>query len=103
MSLQDQYKLGEPGVFRERCLASAIGVAIAVQGESQAAMTTVQWQKRAVLADGVLAHPNTHERRIALAVAADGVTDNASTDAAIDARVTALWDDLAGVTGEDLV
>ena len=54
-------------------------------------MRTIYSYARLALASKVLANPQGYAQLLAYGVAADGVTDNTATDAALDSRISAIW------------
>ena len=99
--------------FRARVELAMVKVATQVQGEPIGTLTARQWTKRATLATNVLS-VQTFENgtclpgsqiwldTFCLAVTTNATITAASTDADIEFQVTAVWDDVAGVTGNDL-
>lgn len=103
--------------FREQVQIAVARVAKQVQGEAVGTFTSDQWDKRASLAQNIMsvhilddaagnqtAHPGVD---LWLDVFANGVAEVAtatttSTDADIEFLVTQMWDDAAGVSGNDL-
>lgn len=122
MALLDQHKLAifvdvtetpDATDFRRRVQVAMHKTAVAVQGEAQSALTLQQWQKRAALAttilgtvadaDGALvAASSAWLDAFALGVVTNASITAASTDNDIEFQVAAIWDDVAGITGQDL-
>lgn len=114
MSFTDQYAVGQDPTFKTKIEVGILKVAGQIQGEGKSTLTQAQWRKRAVLAESVI-------RGGGPVIAVDGTvivswvdqfsivvpSANAtitlsSSDADIEFQITASWDDVAGVTGEDL-
>ena len=115
MSFLQQNITANDATFKQRVEAATVKVAKLVQGEVQSTMTLIQWQKRAELARavlGVYAYPDGSPIWLDTflnAVAANPtigdttpITETSPTDNDIEFEVTASWDDIAGVSGEDL-
>ena len=100
--------------FRRKVAIAIIRVAKIIGGENQSSFTLQQWQKRAALSTSVLGveftgDPPTSQPGIDtwLDTFANGTAEvasitGASSDADIEFTVTAMWDDVAGVSGQDL-
>lgn len=90
--------------FRARVKAAVYGAAVAIVGEDTSSMTPAKAQKRhrlgvAVLQNNVATHENfcwaVSTQVGEVAVPADII------DAAISSTVSAVWDDIAGVTYDE--
>lgn len=100
--------------FRRRVQQAIVKVAGLVAGESIGSLTTKQWDTRASLAATVLGTQFVGDPIVPKAgseiwldtfanITANNVAiTSASTDADIEFTVTSAWDDVAGVTGNDL-
>lgn len=123
MAALDQWKLAifvdgtetpDAEDFRRRVQLLAVKVAKLVAGEAQSTFTLQQWRKRGALAATILGtqvvgDPPTAKSgseiwldSLALATAENATITAASTDNDIEFTITSAWDDLAGVTGQDL-
>ena len=108
----EQYALAQEGGFRNRITMALIKVAKTIQAEATTALTLppgfsppgavgdpekrqLLHNTRASLANSVLHNPETYSERFARAAVLNNTIDNASTDAAIEAEVTALWNAFA--------
>ena len=113
-AFEDQYAVAQDPGFQTKIEVAILKVASLIQGEGIGGLTGKQWDKRAALARDVILGGGPH-------VAADGTvvvswveqfaivvpSTNASItllspDNDIEFQVTAVWDDMAGVTGRDL-
>lgn len=89
--------------YEKQVMIAMAKVATQVQGEAQGSLTLQQWQKRATLAVNVVTDLETWLSRFKLAVVASNASiTSSSTDADVEFQVNAIWDDMAGVTGQDL-
>lgn len=114
MAFTDQYAVGQNAVFKNQIEVAILKVASLIQGETIGSLTGKQWDKRANLAASVILGGGP-------VIATDGTvivswvdqfgkvvpsTNStitlASSDNDIEFQVTAVWDDVAGVTGRDL-
>lgn len=99
----DQYNNSQDTDFKKRVHIALITAAVDIAGEVKPVGTPpvglIKWQKRAELAKSVLS--NNSVGQWALLVAADPTITLASTDAAILARVSAVFDDVAGCQDGD--
>ena len=118
MGFLEQHNLAIEGTdpdaidFRKRVRQAMHKVATLIQGEVQSTKTLQQWQKRGRLATtvlGVLTDESGATKaasEVWLDAFALSVTTNATVvfdnDANIEFQVTAIWDDIAGVSGQDL-
>jgi hypothetical protein len=88
--------------LQQKVRVAAVSAALNIAGEATTTKNTVD-EKRHRLAETVLADGCLDQlERFMFAVVATGAITPASTDAQIDTRVAAIWDDLAGVSGRDL-
>jgi hypothetical protein len=88
MSHASQYAEAAKPSFRQRLEVSLCAAAIAIVNEAE---STPKRGARAQLAKAVLLNPAAWAATMSVGVAADGTTNDASTDAAIDARVASVW------------
>lgn len=100
--------------FRRRVQQAMVKSASLIAGEAQQSLTLQQWQKRAVLATNILGtHVGSDPSQakagsevwldtFANAVANNPTITESSTDGDIEFTVNSVWDDIAGVTGQDL-
>jgi len=120
MAFLDQHNLAiDDGVdtnapdFRKRVRLAMHKVATQIQGEAKSSLTLQQWQKRGQLATVILgifqvsssstvAASEAWLDAFALSVTQNATITSASLDSDIEFQVTAIWDDVAGVTGQDL-
>lgn len=99
--------------FRRKVQIAMVRIAKQVAGKSQKTLTGKQWIKQAALAASILGvlFINGQEKtgsEVWLSPFANGVADTpdiskTSTDAQIEYTINLIFDDLAGVTGQDLV
>ena len=100
----DSFTASNDSIFRGKITACIAKVASTIAGEAKGVNTEIQWRKRGELAADVLRNPSGWLDQFAIATPATNATiDTSSTDGDIEFQVTAIWDDMAGVTGEDLV
>ena len=121
MAYLGYHGVSQDAQFRSMLKIAMAKTALAVQGETQGAFTLEQWGKRAQLATNVLSVTVDASGGIqngvdlwletfALTVAqnptiggeATPYADTAQHDNDLDFQVSAVWDDVAGVTGKDL-
>jgi len=102
-SFLESFNFSETSDFRSKIKIAIAKVATDVQGEAKTSLTDIQWSRRGNLATRVLTRPHEWILPFSLAVAADVTIDATSIDSVIEARIVAVWDDVAGVTGQDLV
>ena len=98
--------------FRSRVQQAMVKVATDIQGEAPTASPATD-NKRAALADNVLGTQVVGEPPVgmsgselwldtfALAVTSNATITSASSDNDIEFQITAVWNDIAGVTGRD--
>lgn len=114
----DQQAMTQDANFRNVVKIAMAKVASQIQGESMGGMTDAQWRKRAALATNVLSAIVDPAGNIKTgldiwlesfayvtaqnATIGDTVIPWAGLDSDIEFQVTAIWDDVAGVTGVDL-
>ena len=116
----DQYAMSQDTAFRNDLKIAMAKVALQVQGEAISAgpYTDAQWRKRAALATNVLGVQFDQNGvavpgidlwidSFAFAVAQNATIGDQTVpwnglDADMEFQVTAIWDDMAGVTGVDL-
>jgi len=113
MAFTDQHAVGQDPTFQTRIEVAILKVASLIQGEVIGANTGKQWDKRARLAEAValgggplVAVDGTvivsWVAQFSIVVPSTNSTITlASLDADIEFQVTAVWDDMAGVTGRD--
>ena len=111
-SLDDRIALTREGWFRQRVRMASVSAAVDVQGESPESMSPAKYQKRQELAHKVIttAGEGTPEenlnRMFVWACANNTLTDTwVSTedipDSDLQFTMNSVWDDCAGVTGND--
>lgn len=115
-SLEDRLELTKQGWFRQRVRMAAVSAAVDVQGEALGGMSPAKYEKRQVLASKVIttAGEGTPDedlkRMFTFACANNTLTDTwagneyeegAIPDGDIQFTVNSVWDDCAGVTGND--
>jgi hypothetical protein len=112
MSFLNQWKLAifvdstttpDAADFRRRVQVAMSKVALSVAGEPQDTMKYDQWLKRGELATNVLRDSLAWLDAFALATVTNASITATSLDSDIEFQVTAEWDDIAGVTGRDLL
>jgi hypothetical protein len=88
--------------LQQKVRVAAVAAALNISGEAVTSRNTVD-EKRHRLAELVLSDGCLEQlERFMFAVVAAGAVTPASTDAQIDSRLSAIWNDLAGVNGRDL-
>jgi len=119
MAFIDQHAVGQDAVFKTKIEVAIFKVASLIQGEGiefapGEFYSGKQWNKRGALAAKVILGGGPVVASdgsvvaswidlFAIAVPSTNATITlTSDDADIEFQVTALWDDMAGVTGEDL-
>lgn len=90
MSYTGQDTLARDVAFIPKVRQSIVRAAIAINGENPATLHHIE---RANLAFQVLRNPDSFAPMFAQGVTADDTITGASSDAAIDGRVSAIWDD----------
>lgn len=115
-SLEDRLALTKEGWFRQRVRMASVTAAVAVQGEALGEMTPTKYDKRQTLAHKVIvtAGEGTPDedlkRMFTFACANDTLTDTwvgneyeegGIPDGDIQFTMNSVWDDCAGVTGND--
>jgi hypothetical protein len=94
MAYATQFTIATNSGFKDKVTVSMLKVAITVQAESSG---VVNHNNRSAFARAVLADPLRFTPSVALAIVSDDSTGINATDAAIDTRMTAIWDALSGV------
>lgn len=89
MGLLEQYAETQNPDFIKKVQIAMVKTASNVYSESAAVANHVD---RARFATKVIANPVGYAERCAPTIVADGATTNASTDTAIETRISALWD-----------
>ena len=103
MSFETQYDLSIDAIFLKKIRVAIATVAVLIAGEAVGSNTVEQWAKRGQLAINVLQNPTKWEAQFSIATVTNAVITSSSTDADIQFQVSAEWDDMAGVTGKNLV
>jgi hypothetical protein len=103
MTLETDHALSQDATFRKKIEVAISRQAKAIQGESQGTLRKRQWDKRQSLATRVLDSPNDWIGVFSLHVASDAAITSSSTDTDIENKVSDVWEDIAGVTGQDLL
>ncbi len=98
--------------FRKRVRLAMHKTATQIQGEAQTTLTLEQWQKRGRLATtilgvindppGIVSASSLWLDAFALSVTQNAVITAVSLDSDIEFQVAAVWDDIAGVSGQDI-
>jgi hypothetical protein len=96
MALLDQAQLARHEAFRDRVLIAALNTAVAVGTEASSGDARKD-SLRKTLATNVLNDPAGYVNRFSFAAAADPAISFGSTDNAIVTKVSALWNNIAGV------
>lgn len=99
MTYADQASLATEHGFRLRVKVALLKAALDVLGEAQGAATAVVWGKRQALAKDVIIEPDRFLDRLAWAAVTDVTVGQGTSDADLQARVNAIWNDQAGVLG----
>ena len=103
MGYSEQYTLSQEKTFKEKVHIAIITAAVDIAGETKPVGTPpvglVKWQKRAELARSILS--NNSVGQWGLLVASEPTITAISTDAELLARVSAVFDDVAGVVDGD--
>lgn len=99
MAYSDDYNLAVNETWRQRVVIALKSAAIDVAGEAGTAGTIKT--KRHDLAVRVLNDSDALYSLFRFAVVADGAVTLASTDAQIKTRISAVWNDHAGVLSTD--
>lgn len=122
MAYLSYHTLSQDSQFRNMLKVSMAKQALAVQGETRGSKQPIEWQKRAALAANVLsvhvapsgtsyvAGTDVWLETFALACAQNPTiggaavpyADTTQHDNDLDFQVAAVWNDVAGVTGQDL-
>ena len=115
-TLQDRLDLTKQGWFRQRVRMAAVSAAVDVQGEALGDMSPAKYNKRQALAAKVIATAGDGtpdedlKKMFAFVCANNTVTDTwvannyeegAIPDDDIQFTMNSVWDDCAGVTGND--
>lgn len=101
MPFSDQYALANDTAFRQRLRLAACKVALAVAGETPTAKSAKD-EKRHALATEVLTDGGQSKLdAFAYGAAGYGTLSVSSTDGDIEFVVSAIWNDLAGVSGRE--
>ena len=100
-TLTELHTFATDTTYQGKVKASVIKAALNIAGEAQGVMTLIVTTKRQELASRILR--STLDQFIltwSLAVASN-INSITPTDAQIDTAVAAIWNDMAGVTGQD--
>jgi hypothetical protein len=103
MGFQESYDLLSDSGFQIKVREAMVKSALAILGETPAspANTTLD-DKRHALAEAVLVDIDMYAVRFREACASLGTLTTSSTDADVEFTVSAVWNDMAGVSGADL-
>lgn len=102
MALSDDYTLANDATFRQKLRIAICSIALDVAGESPTSQNVVD-EKRSALATAVLKDgAEAAVEAFSYPAVASGALTGQSTDQEIKNRLSAIWNDLAGVTGGDL-
>lgn len=102
MAYVDQYALAVDATFLHKVQVAVTIAAKDVQGEPIGSRTATHQAKRQQLARGIILSPTQYTERFGWLVAANPVITGASADGDIQFTVNSVFDDVAGVTDEDL-
>ena len=109
MAFTDQHAVGQDPTFQTKVEVAILKVASLIQGEAIGVLTGKQWDKRATLAAAVIlgggpvAGGASWVDQFSIVVPSTNASITlTSTDADIEFQVTAVWDDMAGITGREL-
>lgn len=102
MAYDTDYTAANDETLQKKVRAAMCATALAIIGETWSGSSTLGLKRHAlghaVLADGGLAQL---ERFMFAACSGAGAITTGSNDAAIDTRLSGIWNDLAGVTAID--
>ena len=102
MAYATDYTNANDGSLQQRVRVAMIAAALAIAGEAVTSKNVVD-EKRMALAKLVLSDGGDSQlERFMFAVVAGNAITPASTDAQIDTRLGAVWNDLAEVSGANL-
>ena len=99
MAFADQEKLLFDAGIQIQVRHALVRAALDIMAEVASGKVAVD-EKRWALALAVLNDIEPYEKRFRLAVVSNSITDKSSDDD-VQAAVSAVWDGIAGVTGED--
>ncbi len=102
MSFTASFVLSQDATFRGRVQIAMAKTALAIGGEALGVLKPLVWIKRQDFVKVVLSAPTEWTNQFALAVCTNDSITALSTDSDIEFMVSSTWDDLAGVTGNDL-
>ena len=102
MTLAASYTLSQDATFKGRIQIAMTQAAISIGGEALGTLKYGQWVKRADLAHDVLTDPDLWVQQFTYAVCQNTDITILSTDSDLEFMVNSVWDDMAGVTGNDL-
>lgn len=105
MGYLDQAALAQDNDFRTRMQIGMIKVALEVVGEARPGEANgfyAYYNKRHELGTGVLTNPGAFVDRFAWATVTNSVITAASIDGDLEYMVVTIWDDLAGVSADEL-
>jgi hypothetical protein len=101
MAFTDDFTLANDGTFQQKLRMAICKTAVSVAGEASTVLATKD-EKRHQLAVAVLVDGGIGKlEAFAFASVAGGALTGASTDTDIETRLSAIWNDLAGVSGRD--
>jgi hypothetical protein len=101
MALLDQYNLAQGAEFRSRVAMAMVVAAKDVQGEAQGALSVDHYRKRQSLARSVILGPAQYVDRFVWLCATNTGLLGTPSDGDIQFTVNSMWDDAAGVDGND--
>lgn len=104
MAYSDDFTAANDGALRQKVWMAMHSAALAIVGETPSS-NNKRDEKRHQLGVSVLNADFSLDQalldRFMFAAVANGSLTTSSTDGAIDTRVAAIWNDLAGVTGSE--
>jgi hypothetical protein len=103
MTLETDHALSQDATFRKKVEVAMSRRAKTIQGESQGTLRKRQWDKRQSLATRVLDNPSAFISVFSLHVASDAAITSSSSDTDIETKIGEVWEDVAGVSGQDLL
>lgn len=104
MAYIDQFALAQDANMQKRVAVAVTAAALQIQGEDPTALRPQQYIKRQSLSRSIILDPTTSKAQkfTWLLVCANSPIVSGTTDANLLTAVASIWDDVAGVTAEDL-
>jgi len=96
MAFAAQYTDSQLVEFRGKVHVAMAKTAVAIVGEAASANSNTD-NKRHKLGVQVLRDPAAWIEQFSIATVSDDATNNSSTDAAVESRISAIWNDIAGI------